>query len=369
MKRMGALLLALVCLLASRALAETRVWVFAWDDPPAELAATSALVTEGETHITLTFAGDCVLGNEARLNGSNSFRARIQKEGMAYPFEALQPLFATDDFTVANLECVFSDSKAGKVSKTYNFRGPTEYTQILTLGDIECVGLANNHSLDFGQRGKLATEKALDAAGIGRFDEDTLCVLEKDGVRIGLTGTLYSLSESKQQKLALQMQTLRELGCAAIVHVMHAGVEYSRRANGRQAGIAERAIGSGASLVLGHHPHVPQNAELVSGVPVVYSLGNCSFGGNLDPSVTTALLLRAEFSFDGGALDRLDWSLYPISITGKRASNDFQPCLLTGEAAQAVIDRMQDTSALTLQPYREGLGAVQQTVYYQRQEE
>ena len=31
---------------------------------------------------------------------------------------------------------------------------------------------------------------------------------------------------------------------------------------------------AGASLVLGHHPHVVQGMEMVGNVPVVYSLGN-----------------------------------------------------------------------------------------------
>ena len=44
----------------------------------------------------------------------------------------------------------------------------------------------------------------------------------------------------------------------------------------------------GADLVIGHHPHVAQGIEVHGGVPIVYSLGNFTFGSKgrfekLDP--------------------------------------------------------------------------------------
>ena len=367
MKRIGACLAAMVVLLCFRfAKAETRMWVFAASEPPQELADTALAVPEESVSVKLTFAGDCTLGDEAEWQGHrNGFCAAVKREGMAYPFLKLQTLFAADDFTIVNLEGVLTNSGEDRQKKQYNFRGGTELAQVLTQGSVECVGLCNNHILDYGARGKSDTRATLDEVGVGYFDEDTLCVLEKDGVRIGVTCTLFTLGDAKAQKLAKQTELLKQLGCAATVHVMHAGKEYLPQAGYSQRSIARAAAEDGAALVVGHHPHIAQNVELLGDTPVVYSLGNCCFGGNLDPSDKTALLLSVEMRFENGALDEMDWTLHPISISGSSSRNDFQPYLLDGEQAQAVIKRVSDASQTALLPFEDGAGAKQQTIRYQ----
>ena len=42
--------------------------------------------------------------------------------------------------------------------------------------------------------------------------------------------------------------------------------------------LAHSAIDSGADLVLGHHPHVPQGVEVYKDRAIFYSLGNFMFG-------------------------------------------------------------------------------------------
>lgn len=375
MKNTRRVLLCALCALAlgmntSRAVAGTRLYVFQAEAPPAELSATANAVAPEKTLISLTFAGDCTLGGETSSQASkHSFRSRVRENGMAYPFAGLKALFAADDFTIVNLEGVLSDSAEDKVKKQYNFIGEPAYTAVLTEGSVECVNLANNHSGDYGSRGRADTVNALNAAGVGWFDEDTLCVLEKDGVRVGLTATLFTLGAEKREKLDRQMEILRELGCAAIVHTMHAGEEYAPTAGAGQKKIAEAAVALGASLVVGHHPHVAQGAELTEGVPVVYSLGNCCFGGNFNPRDYDAVLLGAELRFREGALSELTWTLHPISQSADRRRNSFQPVLLSGGEAGRVMKKIQEASPKRLEPYVEGLGARQETIRYEGQEE
>lgn len=365
LRRFAACVMALAALCFGRAaFADTRLWVFAQDAPPQALRDTAMAVSGESVTVKLTFAGDCTLGDDDQTRGRRSFSSTVGREGMAYPFAGLLPLFGEDDFTIVNLEGVLSDSDAGKVRKQYNFLGDAAYTEILTLGSVECAGLANNHSRDYGKRGERETKAALDAAGIGWFDESTLCVLEKDGVRVGLTGSLFGLGGSKAQRLKEQIDLLGELGCAATVHVTHAGNEYQTRAGAGQERAAAKAVALGAALVVGHHPHIVQNVELVSGAPVVYSLGNCCFGGNLNPKDKSALLLQAELTFTDGALSALSWTLWPISVSGADDRNDFQPRLLAGDEARAVIERVQAISDTALAPYMDGMGARQNTIDY-----
>ncbi|MEG0049931.1 MAG: CapA family protein [Clostridia bacterium] len=372
MNQFRRLLLAVLLILAlpCAAWAETQWYVFPMGNVPPELLETASAVPSERVDITLTFAGDCTLGGETRIRRSrNSFCSRVLKNGMDYPFEQLQTLFATDDFTVVNLEGVLSDTAERKVKKEYNFIGPASFTDVLTKGSVECANLANNHALDFGQQGFADTKSALDTAGIGYFDEETLLVFEKDGVRIGMTSTLFTLGADKEALLAKQMALLRDLGCAAMIHTMHAGQEYKSSDNASQRHIAQTAAELGAALVVGHHPHIVQGVTLLGNVPVVYSLGNCSFGGNHDPRDYDAALLRAKLRFTGGVLSELQWALHPISVSSQQRVNDFQPMLLSGEDAQRVIDKMQSASTLTLAPYQQGTGAKQASIFYQEQEE
>lgn len=65
----------------------------------------------------------------------------------------------------------------------------------------------------------------------------------------------------------------------AVLVALHAGDEYVDYPNDQQREWVQLAADSGATAVIGHHPHVLQPVEWVEGVHnhdmlVVYSLGN-----------------------------------------------------------------------------------------------
>lgn len=351
---MAALAACWLLALAGVATAETSLTCFPEDEPPQELLDTAMAVAQGDTVVTLTFGGDCTLGGEGA--GARRFAKLIGENGDAYPFANLLPLFSRDDLTLVNLEGVLSDRTLSKVHKKFNFIGATAYTRLLTAGGVECVTLANNHALDYGRAGKRDTEAALTAAGIAWCDGATLAVLDKDGVRIGFTGSSMAMDEARY---AAQVATLKELGCTAIVHVMHAGQEYVSQPTGTQRRIAAVAAQAGAALVVGHHPHIVQGLEQLGNTVVAYSLGNCVFGGNTTPSDEDAYLLQATLHFTDGVLVTSQMTLWPIRITSASSGNNYQPVLLAGEDAARVIDRIQRVSGMALAPFVDGQGAVQ----------
>ena len=64
--------------------------------------------------IVVTFIGDCTLGGEDRIRDySFFFDTILKKNGYKYFFKKVQSVIAKDDLTVANLECVLSDSSSG----------------------------------------------------------------------------------------------------------------------------------------------------------------------------------------------------------------------------------------------------------------
>jgi len=339
----------------SAASAETKLYTFPYDQPSEVLTATAMSVVEGETDVTITFGGDCTLGGETG-GGARRFADRVTDKGDAYPFENLKPLFSLDDLTIVNLEGVLSDRKLVKVKKEFNFKGKSEYASILAQSGIEAVTLANNHAMDYGEAGKADTIAALTAAGIGYCDETTVMVLEKNGVRVGITASVMGLDRERFLK---QLETLRNLGCSAILHVMHMGVEYGDTLTRAQTSTAEFLAENGVALVVGHHPHVVQGMDVIGRTTVAYSLGNCVFGGNTDPRDYDAVLLSATLHFAQGQLAGSQVTLWPIRISGEKKRNDYQPVLLSGEDAQRVIDKMQTTSGIALVPFVSGQGAMQ----------
>lgn len=158
------------------------------------LAALSLLMAApnvcAEKHIRLTFAGDVTLGSEEKLRGEDfSLDTFAAQNGDSYFFAKVRALFDQDDLTIVNLEGVLSDSSRGKnKKKTYRFRGPADFSSILSAGGIEAVNLANNHTLDYGQGGYNATLDALDAQSIAHFGSRSTFIFEKHGLKIGFLG-------------------------------------------------------------------------------------------------------------------------------------------------------------------------------------
>ena len=326
---------------------------------PEALQAEAFLVQEYSGTVTVTFLGDCTLGCEEKNQGSpRSFPKVIGERGYGWPFQALTRLTAADDLTVVNLEGVLSDRELTKELKTYNFIGPTANTRVLTEGGVECVTLANNHSRDYGDKGYADTKAALETAGIGWFGTDAPAMWDNgEGLRVGFLGVSGSLSGQRLTRYREDMETLRDLGCAAVITVMHAGTEYEPEPDGYQRQIVERAVRAGTDLIIGHHPHIVQGYEAVSGVPVVYSLGNCVFGGNFNPRDKDALALQADLTFEEGTLRDMTLRAYPISISSYKNSNNYSPVFLTGKDAERVLNKMKESTGYAPGPFDEERGA------------
>ena len=353
--RLFSLLLAL--LLPASALASGFWRTLSGDLPPEDQWLP---VSEYTGEVRITFLGDCTLGGESPSRYKTiDFARRIQDNGMDFPFRELVRLTGEDDLTVANLEGVLSDRKLSKAKKKYNFIGPTAYTEILTLGSVECVTLANNHSHDYGEPGYKDTKAALESAGACWFGTDAPAIWQSDdGLRIGFLGVSGSLSGDRAKKYQQQAEKLRDAGCAAVITVMHAGTEYSYDPpDGYQKQITGYAVPQ-SDLIIGHHPHVVQGYRLLDGVPVVYSLGNCSFGGNTKPKDFDALIVQAVLRFTDGELQQIDLHFHPISISSDTHYNNYSPRFLAGEDAERVLKKLEDSTGTALGDWNETEGAV-----------
>jgi poly-gamma-glutamate synthesis protein (capsule biosynthesis protein) len=132
--------------------------------------------------------------------------------------------------------------------------------------------------------------------------------------------------------------------CDVVIASIHGGEEGEGLALKVQRSYGRAAVQAGASLVLGHHPHVVGGIEKYQGATIVYSLGNFCFGGNLNPDDKDTFIFQQTFTIGADGPEASSELVIPCSISGSRSKNDYQPAPLTGDGAQRVLTRIEKLS-------------------------
>ena len=251
--------------------------------------------------------------------------------GRDYFFQNVKSIFSADDLTIANFEGTLTDSDT-REDKTFAFKAPAEYAQILTSGSIEAVNTANNHSHDYGEQSYTDTLTALDNAGIIHFGYDDTAVMDIKGVKVGLVG-IYELKDhlGREQQLKDNIAKVKADGAELVIVIFHWGNESETVPDTNQMTLGRLAIDEGADLVCGHHPHVLQGIEYTEDGPIVYSLGDFWFN---DETKYTGLL-NLEITSEG---------LKQMSFTPCEQKDSQTQYLNNAESQRALFDHLQKIS-------------------------
>ena len=321
--------------------------------------------------IVISLAGDCTLAADEPLHGSpDSFVGVLSAQGndYRYPLVHAQDLFARDDYTLVNLECVLTDQWQLRNTSLYlNFRGPASYVNILTQGSVEGVSMSNNHALDYGIDGLRDCQRVLDNAGVQWAYNNSYFTFERKGVKFAVFSFRRYYMETYYTWLEEAIARIKkDEGVDFVIVCLHHGEEYQEKHNDYdQTRFAYHAIDHGADLVVGTHPHVLQGIEVYKDRLILYSLGNFSFGGNNRPfasSIPTAVM-QVKLTFDNRHLFSSQLTVWPFHATGTEPYSNYQPAPVTGDAAQEVMDILQRDTPFPLNPFIEGEGAVQDIIY------
>lgn len=303
-----------------------------------------------EVNFTISFAGDCTLGNYAGQANDGSFNQEYQRQGKdpTYFLKKVKDVFEKDDLTVVNLEGPLTTA-SNHLEKEFPFSGNPEYTKILTSSSVEAVTLANNHSEDYYEAGLQDTKKYLDEASIGHFGYDENYIKEIKGIKCGFLGyrslSLSMNNEKGRQQIQEAINHLKnDEKCQLVFVYYHWGIERQYQANDDQRSLAKFTIDAGADAVIGSHPHVVQGTETYNGKPIVYSLGNFCFGGNRNPSDTDTMIYQLSYSFKGTTQTGYQVQIIPCSLTSSRGRNDYQPYILQDEQASRVMEKIKKYS-------------------------
>ena len=244
-----------------------------------------------ETELSLVMVGDCLIHGAIYIdaqdgNGNYNFYKMIDK---------IKPVISKYDLAFYNQESLLGGTSLG-LSSYPRFNAPQEVGDAFIDAGFNLVSLANNHSLDKGEKGILASvdywrkkEKngIMTAGSYSSFeDRDREVIMEKNGITYALlsyTTTTNGLNRPKGKEYLVNVYDKEQVkkdverlrGKVDLLMVaMHWGVEYTHTQNAEQEEIAHYLADLGVDIVIGHHPHVIQPVEFIGNTMVIYSLGN-----------------------------------------------------------------------------------------------
>jgi poly-gamma-glutamate capsule biosynthesis protein CapA/YwtB (metallophosphatase superfamily) len=304
-----------------------------------------------DDEIRVSAVGDIMLDGSAR--------PVLQEHGYDYPFANMRALFQDSQVVIGNLEGPLTTRGTAELDKTYTFRSPPDkVSAALKNAGFNVVTLANNHTLDFGPEGLAQTIEALDRAGIQHVGAGAdltaarrAAFVTASGQRIALLGysvtlpeTFYAGHNKAGTAFAHEAQVRADVAAARlqadiVIVSFHWGQEGKTELRDYQTHLGHAAIDAGAQAVLGHHPHILQAIEYYKDGVILYSLGNFTFGSY---SKTAAASAVAQLTFRHGRLASL--RMIPIMVDNFEVQ--FQPRVLSGADADAVVTTLQDLSEL-----------------------
>jgi len=257
--------------------------------------------------VSFAVAGD-VIPHQAVREAANA--AGEGQQGWAGLFSDVNDVFHSADFGFVNMETPVAPNHS-KGSKPFMFDAPTALPEALKASGIKIVSFANNHVLDQGWAGFAETrehlrEVGLLFAGTGNTTQQAWqpVFTEANGIKVGWLGMTRWLNGNRNpdkdelphvnffpypgeaggapgmdEAGVLAAIKAARAQCDLLVVSIHWGIEYATAPRPEDVDMAHKMLDAGASVIVGHHPHVLQAVETYTTVDgrnsvIFYSLGN-----------------------------------------------------------------------------------------------
>lgn len=254
-------------------------------------------------NIIITAVGDISVSRDIK-----KFVKTCKNNNYSELFKYVKKYLEKSDLSLGNLETMISNNG----SRLYHrggpaFRADVESIDALINSGINTFNISNNHSNDFG------TEAIKDTINI--LDKNNLNVIGKNNTpykifnikncKIGVIGLSLPFNRLKDNKSVYvydynnTLKLIRKIkeDVDILICSVHWGTEYKFKNNKIQKEIGKKLIKEGVDIILGHHPHVIQNKEIIKinnrkGY-IFYSLGNFLFDSHYKRSgVRNTLILK-----------------------------------------------------------------------------
>lgn len=252
----------------------------------------------------------------------------------------VQNFLQKSDYVVANVESPFTQGDIAVDSSLTHASNP-DAVNCLNLIHANLWSIANNHILDCGSKGlsdtvRLANENNAKAfgAGMNKAEAAKPVIIDEAG-GIGIFAVTYKVGDFIEAgedspgcimftDIKIIKETIRKIKeknrwCIVIAH---AGEEFSAVPLPCIRKKYHEFLNYGADIVVGHHPHVIQNYEIVGDKIIFYSLGNFIFDTNyqrIQNHTEFGMLIKLQFT-----QSRFSWEKFPVTID--RKSQSVKPC-------------------------------------------
>ena len=241
----------------------------------------------------------------------------------------LQQLIQQSDLSIVNLEAPLVDSPDPLPKVGPHIHMSTDVASALARCGFDVASLANNHMMDYGSTAQGSTiaacrEQGISTCGAG---ENQLAAFEpvrlspQQGIQVSLVGCCEQefgvatkdkagvawISDPMALRIIEQEAKLSDV----VIVIAHGGVEEVPFSPIQRQAQLRQFIDAGATLVIGHHPHVPQGWETYRHGIIFHSLGNFIFDypeGKRWPKTDWGLAIQAHFN--GSTL--VDVDLIPV---------------------------------------------------------
>lgn len=310
----------------------------------------------------IAWAGDILLADSAQ--------PYLDQHGYEWPFEFIRPLLSAD-FTVGNAEGPITDRTEMRwPERRYSYNAGPESAAALAKVGFGAMSLCNNHAMDRGAEGLADTQAHLRAAGIQPFgagldeaEAEAPLLIDTPYGAVGVVGLGLRFGQGQLAGPAAagttriscaSIQRGRELAVALgarwVVAFVHWGATYQpvRDTQRRRAAVFAREC---YDLVIGHGPHIIQPVEVIDGMPVLYSLGNCAFGSSgrfgIFGALGCGLIARTRFADPG----LVGIELTPIDTDNETVNYQTRPCgTVTEELLTALGPGAAGIEVLSVRP-------------------
>ncbi|MBF8281017.1 MAG: capA [Candidatus Magasanikbacteria bacterium] len=231
----------------------------------------------------------------------------IRERGATSTVALIAPVLHESDAVFGNLESVISDLGAA-IKKEIVFRAATSTMDVLTQAGIGQIGYPLAVPVYINVRGHQTAWFAFDDTG------------HKLTVKI----------------IAEKIKTAK-MKAEVVIISLHWGNEYQKNATKHQRDLAHGLIDAGATLVVGHHPHIIQGLEQYQNGLIFYSLGNFLF--DQDWSEETQRGLLGQIYFQGNTIR--DLKILPLDLHNQKVR------VASGTQRTAILKAVTERSFVT----------------------
>lgn len=214
--------------------------------------------------------------------------------------EKIINFFKSFDYRIVNLEApITSNLTRNKINKTgpHLRMSPKTINPFLKELKIDAVTMANNHIMDYGERGLFDTIEHLDkmkikhlGAGINLKEASKPLTIFFDKKKVAVLNFCeneWSIAQnnccgSNPMDLIENAKQINEANEShdTVIVIIHGGHEYFKLPSPRMQKQYRFYADQGANLIVGHHTHCIGGYENYNGISIYYSLGNYLFTKN-----------------------------------------------------------------------------------------